>query len=204
MEENRGFLDNQKLSLSELMGLISLCVDSTFFRFRDHTYHQRKGTPMGSPMSVMVAEVGMQRLEAQLLSAAHSSLKLRTRYIDDVFAILDSKDVEPFFSHINSIETAIQFSLEPEKYFQLPFLDVCVKREGDTLKQRPHITPRVTIPISKEHLRLLQESYETTEYMWHTNPSTPSPKSHQTAGFTSPWFCRGLGCSVAIDLSRLQ
>ncbi|XP_076028455.1 uncharacterized protein LOC143017551 [Oratosquilla oratoria] len=40
MEENRGFLDNQKLSVSELMGLISLCLDSTYFRFRDHTYHQ--------------------------------------------------------------------------------------------------------------------------------------------------------------------
>ncbi|XP_076067663.1 uncharacterized protein LOC143040454 [Oratosquilla oratoria] len=40
MEENRGFLDNQKLSVSELMRLISLCLDSTYFRFRDHTYHQ--------------------------------------------------------------------------------------------------------------------------------------------------------------------
>ncbi|XP_076061550.1 uncharacterized protein LOC143037300 [Oratosquilla oratoria] len=48
MEENRGFLANQKLSLSELMGLVSLCLDSTYFRFRDYTYDQRKGTPMGS------------------------------------------------------------------------------------------------------------------------------------------------------------
>ncbi|XP_076045760.1 uncharacterized protein LOC143028003 [Oratosquilla oratoria] len=41
MEDNRGFLDNQKLSVSELMRLISLCLDSTYFRFRDHTYHQQ-------------------------------------------------------------------------------------------------------------------------------------------------------------------
>ncbi|XP_076069793.1 uncharacterized protein LOC143041673 [Oratosquilla oratoria] len=127
MEENRGFLDNQKLSLSELMRLISLCLDSTYFRFRDHIYHQRKGTPMGSPISVVVAEIVMQRLESQLLSAAPSLLKLWTGYVDDVFAILDCKDVEPFFSHINSIEPAIQFSKELEKDFQLPFLDVYVK-----------------------------------------------------------------------------
>ncbi|XP_076056313.1 uncharacterized protein LOC143034262 [Oratosquilla oratoria] len=44
MEDNRGFLDNQKLSVSELMRLISLCLDSTYFRFRDHTYHQRIDT----------------------------------------------------------------------------------------------------------------------------------------------------------------
>ncbi|XP_076054457.1 uncharacterized protein LOC143033139 [Oratosquilla oratoria] len=90
MEENRGFLANQKLSLSELMGLVSLCLDSTYFRFRNYTYHQRKGTPMGSPISVVVAEVLMQRLEAQLLSAAPSSLKLWTRYVDDVFAFYKS------------------------------------------------------------------------------------------------------------------
>ncbi|XP_076065264.1 uncharacterized protein LOC143039276 [Oratosquilla oratoria] len=62
MGKNRGFLANQKLSLSELMGLVSLCLDSTYFCLRDHTYHQRKGTPMRSPISVVVAEVVMQRL----------------------------------------------------------------------------------------------------------------------------------------------
>ncbi|XP_076039447.1 uncharacterized protein LOC143024519 [Oratosquilla oratoria] len=147
MEENRGYLDNQKLSLSELMGLISLCLDSTYFRIRDHTYHERKGTPMGSPISVMMAEEVMQRLEAQLLSTAPSSLKLWTRYVDDEFAILDSKDVESFLSHINSIEPAIQFSMEQKKAFQLPFLDSCVKREGDTLStsvyRRPTHTDRL-------------------------------------------------------------
>ncbi|XP_076056349.1 uncharacterized protein LOC143034298 [Oratosquilla oratoria] len=130
MEENRGFLANQKLSLAELMGLVPLCLDSTYFPFRDHTYHQRKGTTMGSPISVVVAEVVTQRLEDQLLSVAPSLLELWTEYVDDVFAILDSKDVEPFFSHINSIKPAIEFSMELEKAFQLSFLDVNVKRKG--------------------------------------------------------------------------
>ncbi|XP_076061217.1 uncharacterized protein LOC143036997 [Oratosquilla oratoria] len=60
MEEDLGFLKNQKLSSTELMGLISMCLDSIYFRFREHIYHQRKGTLMGSPISVVVAEVVMQ------------------------------------------------------------------------------------------------------------------------------------------------
>ncbi|XP_076057341.1 uncharacterized protein LOC143034882 [Oratosquilla oratoria] len=143
MEGNPGFLAYQKLSLSELMGLLSLCLDLTYFRFRDYTYHQRKGTPMGSPISVVVAEIVMQRLEAQLLSAAPSFLKLWTRYMDDVFAILDSKNVEPFFSHINSIEPPIQFSIELE-IDQLPFLGVYVKCEGDTPRTSVYRKPKHT------------------------------------------------------------
>ncbi|XP_076056278.1 uncharacterized protein LOC143034225 [Oratosquilla oratoria] len=134
MEETPGFLVNQKLTLSELMGLVFLCLDSTYFRFRVYIYHQRKGTLMGSPLSVVVVEVAMQRLEPQLLSAAPSSLKLWTRYVDDVHTILDGKGVEPFFNHTNSTEAAIQFSIELEKDDQLPFLDVNVKHEGDTLR----------------------------------------------------------------------
>ncbi|XP_076068418.1 uncharacterized protein LOC143040861 [Oratosquilla oratoria] len=144
MEENLGFLVDQKLSLSELMRLVSLCLGSTYFRFRDHTYHQRRGTLMGSPISVMVIKVVMQRSEAQLISDAPSSLKLCTTYLDDVFAILDSKDVESFFSHINSIEPAIQFSIELQKDYQLPFLDVNVKREGYTLRTSVYRKPTQT------------------------------------------------------------
>ncbi|XP_076065025.1 uncharacterized protein LOC143039058 [Oratosquilla oratoria] len=144
MEESPVFLANQKLSLSELMGLISRSLDPTYFRFKIYTYHQRKGTLMGSPISVVEAKVVMQRLKAQLLSAAPSSLKLWARCVDDVSTILDSKDVEPFFSHINSIEPALQISIELEKDDQLPFLDVNVNRNGNTLKTSVYRKPTHT------------------------------------------------------------
>ncbi|XP_076028476.1 uncharacterized protein LOC143017574 [Oratosquilla oratoria] len=63
---------------------------------------------------------------------------------DDVFAILDSKDIQPFFSHIDSIEPAIRFSMELEKDSKLPFLDVCVKRKGDTLSTSVYKKPTHT------------------------------------------------------------
>ncbi|XP_076043627.1 uncharacterized protein LOC143026742 [Oratosquilla oratoria] len=186
---------------------------------RNYTYHQRKGTPMGSPISVVVAEVVMQRLEAQLLSAAPSSLKLWTRYVDDGFGILDSKDVEPFFSHINRLldfdnyhpdrhkrsvirtlwkrADKVCFSVESMKAERKHLLQVLQNngypsrtirkwtkaRRTDTPEQRPHMTPRVTIPYIKgtskvkdteEHTQLASVAYRIgctdcdTEYVGET------------------------------------
>ncbi|XP_076059531.1 thrombospondin type-1 domain-containing protein 7B-like [Oratosquilla oratoria] len=80
MEETTSFLENERLSSTELMGLISIRLDSTYFRFKDHIYHQRKGTPMGSRISVVVAEMVMQQFEAELLRTAPLSLKSWVRY----------------------------------------------------------------------------------------------------------------------------
>ncbi|XP_076045803.1 uncharacterized protein LOC143028046 [Oratosquilla oratoria] len=134
MEETLGFLENQRLSSTELMGLISMCLDSTYFRFREHIYHQRKGTPMGSPISVVVAEAVMQQFEAELLRTVPPSLKLWVRYVDDVFAVTKDKDIDPFFTRLNSLEPAIQFSMELEVNGVLPFLDILVTRKGDHLE----------------------------------------------------------------------
>ncbi|XP_076051567.1 uncharacterized protein LOC143031510 [Oratosquilla oratoria] len=116
MEETRGYLDNEKLFTSQLM--------------RDTVYHQRIGTPMGSPISVILAEITMQRFENEILSAAPTSLKLWTRYVDDVFAILKDRDVDGFLEQLNGKHEAIQFEMEKEAEGELPFLDVMVKRRN--------------------------------------------------------------------------
>ncbi|XP_076058563.1 uncharacterized protein LOC143035581 [Oratosquilla oratoria] len=106
--------------------------------FREHIYRQRKGTPMGSPISVVVAEVVMQQFEAELLRTAHPSLKLWVRYVDDVFAVVHDKDIDPLFTRLNSLESAIQFSMELEVNGVLPFMDILVSREDhlETSKYR--------------------------------------------------------------------
>ncbi|XP_076032982.1 uncharacterized protein LOC143020445 [Oratosquilla oratoria] len=133
MEETMGYLDNEKLSTSELMRLVNLCLDSNFFNFRDTVYHQRIGTPMGSPISVILAEITIQQFENEILSTAPTSLKLWTRYVDDVFAILKARDADGFLEHLNGKHEAIQFEMEKEAEGELPFLDVLVKRAGDIL-----------------------------------------------------------------------
>ncbi|XP_076041906.1 uncharacterized protein LOC143025784 [Oratosquilla oratoria] len=79
VESSREFLDKSKLTAKELMGLVDLCLDSTFFKFRDKIFHQKVGTPIGSPISVVLAEMAMQRYEEEVLEDAPPSLKLWSR-----------------------------------------------------------------------------------------------------------------------------
>ena len=136
LEESHSFLDNEKLSQSELLGLVSLCLDSTFFRFRDKIYHQQVGTPMGSPISVVLAEITIQRFEEEVLVSAPQSLRMWVRYVDDVFAVIKETDVEPFLTLLNERNSAIQFEMEREVDGQLPFLDVLVSRVGNSVSTK--------------------------------------------------------------------
>ena len=52
------------------------------------------------------------------------------RYVDDTFCILNKDHINDFHSHLNSICSHIQFTIEKEHNFSLPFLDVLVKRNS--------------------------------------------------------------------------
>ncbi|KAH9581225.1 hypothetical protein MS3_00000579 [Schistosoma haematobium] len=55
-----------KLQSQSLLELIDLCL-TTHFQFNNQIYEQTKGTPMGSPISGLIAEAVVQRLEASIL-----------------------------------------------------------------------------------------------------------------------------------------
>ena len=52
------------------------------------------------------------------------------RYVDDTFCILNKDHINDFHAHLNSICSHIQFTIEKERNFSLPFLDVLVKRNS--------------------------------------------------------------------------
>jgi len=50
------------LPTDELMDLLHLCLTSTYFQYNGKHYKQLHGTAMGSPVSVVVAEIVMQNI----------------------------------------------------------------------------------------------------------------------------------------------
>ena len=82
------------------------------------------GTAMGSPVSVTVANLVMEDVEARALSSFVPSPRFWKRYVDDTCCALPETDLPRFLAHLNSIEPTIQFTCEPEKDDRLPFLDV--------------------------------------------------------------------------------
>ena len=51
----------------DIMDLLNLCLTSTYFQYNGKHYKQLHGTAMGSPVSVVVAEIVMQNIEEQAL-----------------------------------------------------------------------------------------------------------------------------------------
>ena len=50
------------LPTDDIMDLLNLCLTSTYFQYNGKHYKQLHGTAMGSPVSVVVAEIVMQNI----------------------------------------------------------------------------------------------------------------------------------------------
>ena len=61
------------------------------------------------------------------------------RYVDDTFSLFDSKDTASrFLDFLNSRHPNIKFTMELEENLEIPFLDVCIKRDHNTFSTTIH------------------------------------------------------------------
>ena len=77
-------------------------------------YKQLHGTAMGSPVSVVVAEIVMQNIEEQALASYKRTIPLWLRYVDDTFTTLHKDEIDDFHEHLNRQNAHIQFAKEIE------------------------------------------------------------------------------------------
>ena len=63
------FTDALPLPTEDIVELLELCLTSTYFQYDGKHYKQLHGTAMGSPVSVVVAEIVMQSIEERALAS---------------------------------------------------------------------------------------------------------------------------------------
>lgn len=78
---------NCNIPLNELTGALELILNSTFFSFDNTMYKQKFGTPMGSPLSPIIADLVMQNLENTALVEMRSIIPFYYRYVNILLAI---------------------------------------------------------------------------------------------------------------------
>ena len=117
--------NNLSISHEGIEMLFRLCL-KTYFRYDDTTYEQIQGTPMGSPVSGLIAEAVMQRLEHMAISKLGP--KLWMRYVDDTFVIVKRHKTHDALDVLNNLVPNIRFTNEELENGQLPFLDILIKR----------------------------------------------------------------------------
>lgn len=146
-----------KLSVSDIVRLLDFCLNACDFMFNSVFYHQAHGCPMGSPVSVPVANLVMEHVENQIFSANNFNVLFWRRYVDDTWVVLPTENASAFVNFINSIEESIQFTVEFEdEQASLPFLDVIVKRDLESLSFETNMYTKPTasnryLPFSSCH-----------------------------------------------------
>ena len=176
--------DPLPLLTEDIMDLLNLCLTSTYFQYNGKHYKQLHGTAMGSPVSVVVAEIVMQNIEESALSTCRQTIPLCLRYVDDTFTAVWHDVIDAFHHHLNEQNTDIQFNREFEENGKLSFLDCLVSRDDNsprtTVYRKPSNTDRLldgssSNPTSHKAItirtltRRAQQVYNTTDSLSDEN-----------------------------------
>jgi len=115
--------------------LVEMALCDSYFNFNGNIYKQIDGLAMGSPLSPIVANVFLDKLETEFLNDCPAEFKPKfyLRYLDDTFILFNNADESKLFlEYCNSKHSQINFTCETETNDKLAFLDVTVSRENNT------------------------------------------------------------------------
>ena len=86
-------------SVEEICTGLRICLQEFCNKF----FRQIHGTAMGSPVSVVVANLVMEDVEQRAIDSFGQLSRVWKRFVDDTFVILDKVAVDKFFTHLNQI-----------------------------------------------------------------------------------------------------
>ena len=86
---------------------------------------------MGSPVSVVVADLVMEKIEEKAISTFVNPPRLFKRYVDDSICVIKKDQVKTFHKHLDKQHKKIQFTVEEYSPKGIPFLDSLNKIRDD-------------------------------------------------------------------------
>ena len=135
LENDVTLCNRTNLNKDDIMELLELTCSTTYSNFDGTTMQQKFGTAMGSPVSALIANFYMEKLEHKALqtAAADCRPKIWKRYVDDVLDVIKKHTVKNFTDDLNSIDynNSIKFAYEEETNGVTRFLDLLINRQQD-------------------------------------------------------------------------
>ena len=139
LQQDQTLKERTALSPEDIIRLLSLCLNCTYFTFQKNFYLQTHGAAMGSPVSPIVCNLYMENFEQRALTQAEHPPRLWKRYVDDTFTILKINNATQFSNYLNTIDEDIKWTSEEQatgestngKERQLAFLDTLVVAKED-------------------------------------------------------------------------
>ena len=101
-----------KLTKNQVVELTKFVLHNSFFSYGGTLYHQIFGCAMGSPLSIVIANLLMEHVEVQTLSTFKALHCWWFRYVDDSNACIKSTELDNFHRHLDAVSPDIQFTVE--------------------------------------------------------------------------------------------
>jgi len=108
----------------EFLEAIKLTLSSTYFVFNKKIYRQTYGTPMGSPLSPIIAHMVLQDLEEEVLEKINCNIPFYYRYVDDIVLAAPIDQIKKIVDTFNTFHDRLQFTVELEANKSLSFMDL--------------------------------------------------------------------------------
>ena len=114
--------------------LLNFSLDNSYFQYSDKFYKQTTGGPMGSPLTVALAEIRVTETEQLALNTSSKPPKYYRHFVDDGFGhFTDKQNAADFLKHINGLTNDLQYTIEyPAADGSIPYLDVLIHSDNTT------------------------------------------------------------------------
>ncbi|XP_067134994.1 uncharacterized protein [Centruroides vittatus] len=136
-------LDTRVTAYPEDMKLLAdlICYHSVF-AFDGKIYKQKKGVPMGSPMSGLLCELVIRKLEQTTIRTFKDDIVLYKRYVDDILIVWKKDEkIQHFLNAMNSNNHGLMLKLEQLSTTEVHFLDISVTFKEGSLSTKVYIKP---------------------------------------------------------------
>lgn len=131
-----------EINLDLFLEIVSFCMDTSYFVFRNQFYEQIEGTAMGNPLSPTLADLVMNTLLDTVTTKIDCTISVIRKYVDDLMLLLPADKIQQILDVFNSYHPNIQFTYEMETGGKLPYLDMTLVRQtDDTIRTEWYMKP---------------------------------------------------------------
>ena len=126
-----------KIPFIEIVMCTKSLFNNTFFSFNNEYYRQIDGTPMGSPISPLFADIVMDDLETYCLRSLKENHDVNPlfyfRYVDDTIMCINKTHIDLVLETFNIYNNKLKFTYELEQDTKINFLDMTIIRYNNTI-----------------------------------------------------------------------
>jgi len=115
------------ISKEKLIELIKFICNNATFSFKGRIYKQIFGVPMGDPLSPILANIMLIKLETIALNSLNYQIPLYVRYVDDILLLIPNTKIDETLNIFNNLDQRLQFTMEKPIVNSINFLDITIK-----------------------------------------------------------------------------